>query len=139
MLYHRGTRGSYDLWAEQVGDEGYSWDNMLPHFKRSMHFSPPNVAARGAGNDTPSYDLSAWSPAGGPLQVSYPNFVMPFSPYGLSALEASGFEGGLTFESGDLIGAGYIVGGAIIYYLPCSREVLTGAIIALHFRGTTKD
>jgi choline dehydrogenase len=32
MLYHRGTNGSYDKWAREVGDETYAFDKLLPYF-----------------------------------------------------------------------------------------------------------
>jgi len=103
MIYNRGTKGSYDLWAQLVGDDSYSWDDMLPHFKRSIHFTPPNVSVRGA-NSSAIYDLSAFSPDGGPLQVSYPNYAMPFGSYGLPALQAIGFPNATGFADGTLYG-----------------------------------
>ncbi|KAI7703654.1 alcohol oxidase [Hortaea werneckii] len=103
MIYDRGSKGSYDYWAELVGDESYKWDNILPFFKRSMQFNPPNVQARGE-NATPSYDLEAYSAEGGPLQVSYPNFAMPFGVYGLEALKAAGLPQANGFSNGDLHG-----------------------------------
>ncbi|RMX71356.1 hypothetical protein D0869_15718 [Hortaea werneckii] len=103
MIYDRGSKGSYDYWAELVGDESYKWDNILPFFKRSMQFNPPNVGARGE-NATPSYDLGAYSADGGPLQVSYPNFAMPFGVYGLEAFKAAGLPQANGFSNGDLHG-----------------------------------
>ncbi|KAI6788410.1 alcohol oxidase [Hortaea werneckii] len=103
MIYDRGSKGSYDYWAELVGDESYKWDNILPFFKRSMHFNPPNVGIRGE-NATPSYDLEAYSVDGGPLQVSYPNFAMPFGVYGVEAFKAAGLPQANGFSNGDLHG-----------------------------------
>ncbi|KAI7601609.1 hypothetical protein D0864_15704, partial [Hortaea werneckii] len=103
MIYDRGSRGSYDYWAELVGDESYKWDNILPFFKRSMQFNPPNVGARGE-NATPSYDLEAYSADSGPLQVSYPNFAMPFGVYGVEAFKAAGLPQANGFSNGDLHG-----------------------------------
>ncbi|KAI7163209.1 alcohol oxidase [Hortaea werneckii] len=103
MIYDRGSKGSYDYWAELIGDESYKWDNILPFFKRSMQFNPPNVGARGE-NATPSYDLEAYSAEGGPLQVSYPNFAMPFGFYGVEAFKAAGLPQANGFSNGDLHG-----------------------------------
>ncbi|KAI7707758.1 alcohol oxidase, partial [Hortaea werneckii] len=103
MIYDRGSKGSYDYWAELVGDESYKWDNILPFFKRSMQFNPPNFGARGE-NATPSYDLEAYSADGGPLQVSYPNFAMPFGVYGVEAFKAAGLPQANGFSNGDLHG-----------------------------------
>ena len=103
MIYNRGSTGSYDLWAEQVQDESFRWDNILPFYKRSMQFNEPNISIRGT-NATPNYDIDAYSPDGGPLQISYPNFAMPFGLYGLPAFRDAGFPEAKGFSSGDLFG-----------------------------------
>jgi len=36
MVYIRGQREDYDNWAAQ-GNQGWSWDEVLPYFKRSEH------------------------------------------------------------------------------------------------------
>lgn len=42
MVYMRGQRGDYDHWAE-LGNRGWSWDGVLPYFKRSeRHFGGAN-------------------------------------------------------------------------------------------------
>lgn len=103
MIYHRGTKGSYDFWAKLVGDSGFSWNSILPSFKKSMHFTPPNTAKRGP-NSTANYEIDAYSPHGGPLQVSYPNYAMPFGQYGLEAMRAAGMPSSSGFSSGVLDG-----------------------------------
>ncbi|MGC7405462.1 GMC family oxidoreductase [Pandoraea pneumonica] len=35
MIYMRGQREDYDVWADATGDDGWRWDNVLPLFKRS--------------------------------------------------------------------------------------------------------
>jgi choline dehydrogenase len=30
MVYHRGTKGPYDKWADEVADDSYTFDNLLP-------------------------------------------------------------------------------------------------------------
>ncbi len=37
MIYMRGQRSDYDLWA-QLGNPGWSWDDVLPVFKRSESY-----------------------------------------------------------------------------------------------------
>ena len=32
MIYMRGQAGDYDQWR-QMGNEGWSWDDVLPYFK----------------------------------------------------------------------------------------------------------
>ena len=38
MVYTRGQRADYDDWAALPGCEGWSYDDLLPYFKRSEHF-----------------------------------------------------------------------------------------------------
>ena len=38
MVYTRGQRGDYDEWAALPGCEGWSYDELLPYFKRPEHF-----------------------------------------------------------------------------------------------------
>ena len=71
MLYHRGSKGSYQAWAEKVGDDAYTWDNMLPLSERSMQFSV-NAERNAINAANGTYDPSVFSVKGGPLQVSLP-------------------------------------------------------------------
>ena len=75
MAYHRGTTGAYDRWADLVGDQSYTFKSLLPYFEKSCKFSPPNNAKRQTPNATVKYDSSVFSSVGGPLQVSYSNWV----------------------------------------------------------------
>ncbi len=34
MAYTRGTAEDYDRWARVTGDPGWSWNKMLPYFKK---------------------------------------------------------------------------------------------------------
>ena len=36
MAYHRGTNGSYGMWADHVGDESYRLSNLDQYFQRTM-------------------------------------------------------------------------------------------------------
>jgi choline dehydrogenase len=54
MLYIRGQHRDYDIWAQQ-GNRGWSFDDVLPYFKRSEN--------RETGGDE-------WHGEGGPLHVS---------------------------------------------------------------------
>lgn len=63
MCYTRGTPGDYDDWAAQ-GASGWSWDEVLPWFRRS------EGNTRGA---------DAWHGADGPLGVTELRHVNPLS------------------------------------------------------------
>lgn len=105
MVYQRGTTQSYQKWATQVGDNSFTYPNLLKYFKKSVQFTPPNVQKR--GGVPPAYDPNAFS-AGGPLQVSYANYLAPFAT-GLSrAFQKLGLGTISGFNSGDLIGTAEI-------------------------------
>ena len=49
MLYLRGQSYDYDRWAALTGDAGWSWDNVLPIFKRTEDHYAGTTAIHGAG------------------------------------------------------------------------------------------
>ncbi|KAI4146743.1 MAG: hypothetical protein LQ341_001996 [Variospora aurantia] len=90
-------------WANQIGDQSYAFDKLLPYFQKSPHFTPPDYVKRGAGSSV-LYDPNAFSSAGGPLQVSYTNFYQPFSPFVKQGLQELGLENIAGLNSGSLLG-----------------------------------
>jgi choline dehydrogenase len=50
MIYMRGQRSDYDHW-EQLGNRGWSWDDVLPVFKQSEDYQHGNDAFHGAGGE----------------------------------------------------------------------------------------
>ena len=66
LSYHRGSAQTYDRWAEMVGDASYTFANMLPFFRKSVHYSPPNTALRAANASVPDPSAKAYSHDGGP-------------------------------------------------------------------------
>ncbi|KAL3430662.1 hypothetical protein BDV09DRAFT_199421 [Aspergillus tetrazonus] len=110
MLYHRGSKGAYQLWADQVGDDSYTWDNWLPFFKKSVQFSGPLTNPRPA-NATASNDVSAFAATAeeeGPVQVAYPYLTNAISSWVDKALEKMGFPEAQGFSNGQLLGRSYI-------------------------------
>ena len=63
MGYHRGTVGTYQSWADLVGDQSYTWPNVLPYFKKSSYLTPPNLAKRNVQNATVLYDPTVFDNA----------------------------------------------------------------------------
>jgi choline dehydrogenase len=101
----RPTIQSLDAWANAVVDSSYTWDNLLPYYKKSVHFSPPKTR-KGNRNGTVAADPSVFENSlGGPVQVSYPNYDDPFSTWlekGFAALGIQERREG--FNSGALLG-----------------------------------
>ncbi|KAL8726090.1 MAG: hypothetical protein Q9166_006927 [cf. Caloplaca sp. 2 TL-2023] len=103
MWYQRGSVGSYQKWADVVGDTTYSFANLLPFFKKSVKFTGPNQRVR-AANAIPKFDPDAFSASGGPLQVSYPNYASPAASLLSRGLNAIGLKELPGMSSGDLLG-----------------------------------
>ncbi|KAL9078533.1 MAG: hypothetical protein Q9157_002556 [Trypethelium eluteriae] len=107
MVYHRGSTDSYQQWANQVGDESYTFPNFLPYFEKSVHFTP--LAPGTFPNESYSQDTSVFSPMGGPLQVSAGNYEVPLGSYAALALPGLGMAQIDGFNGGRLLGSGFTV------------------------------
>lgn len=108
MVYQRGTKSSYQMWADRVGDASYEFDNFLPYFEKSLNFTGPNADLRFA-NSTPSYDVSVLGDGGGPLSLTFSNYVHVFGSWATKALQAIGIPVIDGFESGKLLGQSYVM------------------------------
>jgi choline dehydrogenase-like flavoprotein len=95
-----------EQWATTVNDSSYTFDKVLPYYKKSVHFTPPNTKTRFA-NATTGFDASAYDPNGEPLEVSYANYAMPFSTWMSRGMEAIGLNETQDFNLGSLMGAQY--------------------------------
>ena len=63
MMYQRGNRRDYDQIAEETGDPVWSYDNLLPIFKRTERNTDPTVSDEYHGRDGPVGVSSQPSPA----------------------------------------------------------------------------
>src|SRR3569832_1690274 len=75
MIYARGHRADYDHWAS-LGNEGWSYADVLPYFKRAEHYE------RGA---------DAFHGTGGPLNVMDLRSPNRFGPVFVKAGQQAGF------------------------------------------------
>lgn len=94
------------LWADLVDDQSYTLDKAIPYYKRTVKFTPPKTSFR-FSNATAEFSQEAFSEDGQPLQVSYPNFAMPFSSWMKDGLKSICINETRDFNSGDLFGAQY--------------------------------
>lgn len=107
MSYIRPTKGSYDLWADTVGDDSFRWESMLEYFKRSVDLTPPDQEKRNNTNATVLFDPNDYDEEGGPLQVSWVNWVDPTLTWLASVLLSLGLTiSPKGFSSGELVGHG---------------------------------
>ena len=107
MGYLRSTKDAYTRWADQVGDQSYTFDNLLPYYEKSLDFTPPDYSKRVA-NATPQFDLSNLG-KGGPLSVTFSNYAQAIASYVQKGLQELGIYpiNGLT--SGELLGSSYVM------------------------------
>lgn len=95
-----------EVWAYAVNDSSYTFDEVLPFYKKSVQFTPPNTDYR-AQNASADYDIDAFDSDGGPLQVSYANYAEPFSSWMSLGMEAIGIDQVEDFNLGEIMGAQY--------------------------------
>ena len=108
MGYQRGTRSSYQRWAEAVGDQNYTFDRLLPFFEKSLNFTPPDRDLRFA-NGTPDYDPTVLGNGSGPLSVTFSHCVQAFGTWATKGLEEFGLPVVKGSSSGYLIGQSYFL------------------------------
>jgi choline dehydrogenase len=88
MAYIRGTRYDYDRWA-QSGCHGWSWDEVLPYFKKSEDFDGPPGPSHGTG---------------GPLGVSRLRAMHPLAHAFIAACQETGMREIADYCAGDIDG-----------------------------------
>ena len=93
MVYVRGNRADYDHWAEQ-GNPGWSYQEVLPYFKRSEH----NERFAAAGNE--------FHGTGGPLNVKDLTSPNRFGPIFVAAGQQAGYRANDDFNGADQEGVG---------------------------------
>jgi choline dehydrogenase len=106
MVYHRATRGSYNKWADDVGDTSYEWENWKHYFDKSTTFHKADMTKRPA-NSTPLYDPAGERAISGPVPVAYSNWVLPFTIWALKVVEALGMKPLTGWIDGELIGSSW--------------------------------
>jgi choline dehydrogenase len=111
LAYHRATRGTYQKWADVVGDRSYQYENIARFFKKSALLHPPDFPKRDAWNATFLYDPTAFdNRARGPLQVSWGQWVDPTITWMAKAIRSLGLPQNLLgLNSGLLAGTGAYV------------------------------
>ncbi|SPN99109.1 related to alcohol oxidase [Cephalotrichum gorgonifer] len=93
MMTIRGAKGDYDRWGQFFREDSeWSWEGILPYFKKALTFVPPNEDV--AESSGIVYDTSFWGEGESGVYTSWPSFQYP----GTSAqLEAWKEVPGVTF------------------------------------------
>jgi choline dehydrogenase len=92
MIYMRGQREDYDDWAHITGDSNWSWDSVLPSFKRSEdHYG----------------GASEWHGKGGEWRVEKQRLKWKILETFSQAAQQTGIPATDDFNRGDNTGVGY--------------------------------
>ncbi|KAL2047221.1 hypothetical protein N7G274_001240 [Stereocaulon virgatum] len=105
LSYQIGPSGTYDQWAQLVGDDDYKFKNFQKYFQKSLKFTPPSNLR--PANATASYDPASFGSQSGPLSVTFANYAMAFSSWARLALDQLGFPRLNGFTSGNILGQSY--------------------------------
>jgi choline dehydrogenase len=92
QVYMRGHASDYDKWGASAGSELWSWDALLPHFRRLECNEKFNDEYHGCD---------------GPLQVAHPGFTCEYSHLFVKAGQALGLPFTADFNRGSPRGVGY--------------------------------
>ncbi|KAH6662818.1 versicolorin B synthase [Halenospora varia] len=103
----RGTVGTFDKWAAEVGDDSYKFNKILPYFQKSYKFHPADNSKR-PQNASAKYNVSDWSSSGGPAHVGYSSWVNPISSWLNVGFKEMGIKELTSLLSGNLMGWAYI-------------------------------
>ncbi|KAK3291154.1 uncharacterized protein B0H64DRAFT_43339 [Chaetomium fimeti] len=75
MMTVRGSAADYTRWGGFFSDTSHwSWDGLLPYFKRALNFAPPDAAVTKSANIT--YDTRFWGNTSG-VFAGWPSFQYP--------------------------------------------------------------
>ncbi|KAF2160803.1 GMC oxidoreductase [Zasmidium cellare ATCC 36951] len=105
FLYQRPTIQSLEQWSSLVGDDSWNFANLLPYFKQSVDFTPPNATLY--ANSSNPQNLSSFTPNGGPVQVSFSRAVDPFGTWARLAFINASMPQIDGLSSGRLLGSAY--------------------------------
>jgi choline dehydrogenase len=90
MIYIRGDQADYDQWAGELGCTGWSWNEVLPYFRKSENFSGEPSQIHGAT---------------GPLGVGRPRMQHPLARVFVEGCVEYGLRSIEDYCSGDVDGA----------------------------------
>jgi len=93
QVYMRGCRADYDQWGTTAGSDSWSWNALLPHFRRLE------------GNQRLAGELHGCE---GPLQVADPGFTCGYSQLYVKAAQSLGLPFTADFNIGSPTGTGYL-------------------------------
>ncbi len=92
MVYNRGQRADFDVWA-QMGNRGWGFDDLLPYFNRSeTRIASGDTSRRGQSGELPVTDI---------------DWINPLAEAFLNAAAGAGIPRAPDYNSGSQFGSGY--------------------------------
>jgi len=89
MMTIRGTAEDYDRWGQLFGNKStWSWEGLLPYFRKALNFVPPNPDVARSANIT--YNPQFWGNTSG-VYAAWPSFQFPATSLLMDAFK--GFPG----------------------------------------------
>ncbi|KAL8702706.1 MAG: hypothetical protein Q9201_004127 [Fulgogasparrea decipioides] len=76
------------MWADEVGDQSYTWDQFLPYYKKSCNYTSFNPGLYNATIFPQPPEV--FDPKGGPLHVSFSNYADSFGSWAQKAFVGVG-------------------------------------------------
>lgn len=118
MAYTRGSKEDYDRWANVTGDDGWSWDKLIPYMRKVVQvsysvrhlifehknerFSPPSDHHNTTGQFNPA--VHSFDGING---VSFEGFPVPIEPHIFAAVDQlEGYPFNLDMNFGFQLGIG---------------------------------
>ncbi|KAG6872927.1 hypothetical protein C0995_005185 [Termitomyces sp. Mi166 len=104
LVYTRGSSEDFDRYATVTGDQGWSWKEVLPYFKKSEKWNAPTDNH----NTTGQFDPSVHG-FNGLVGVSLPSDLVPIDPLVINATQQLGgeFSFNVDYNSGKPLGVGW--------------------------------
>ncbi|KAJ7511283.1 alcohol oxidase [Mycena galericulata] len=97
MIFPRAEKEQYDAWGQLNNDSTWTWDSLLPFFKKSELFTPPNAFQTASGVRF----LSSVHGFAGSVRVGFPNYFFEQSALWRRAAESLGFPASPDLADGD--------------------------------------
>ncbi|KAJ6625745.1 aryl-alcohol-oxidase from pleurotus Eryingii [Mycena sp. CBHHK59/15] len=104
MAYTRGSKEDFDRYAQFTGDEGWSWDSLIPYMKKNEQINPPVDHHNTSGQFNPA--VHGFSGINGVSLAGYPSPEID-SRVIETTTELGEFPFNLDMNSGYQIGVGW--------------------------------
>ncbi|KAI1521012.1 BetA Choline dehydrogenase [Pyrenophora tritici-repentis] len=102
MTFDRGSAADYDAWTA-LGNSNWTFNSLLPYFRKSVTFTPPSAAVAEKYNYT--WDVDAAYGEKGEVQVSFPPYQFPGQQPVWEAFKEMGVEKPKEAAGGRAMGA----------------------------------